>query len=439
MEKLGEISIDETFKEGNKNNLFSKSLFKTNLKFNRNNNKCKKFIIILLLLFTIVIIIIIIIFIWNSIKLFIKNKKSLLIKCQKDSYLVKYVKFNLDEVNNFEKICYNGTLISQIPKSIGNPKISALIPVYNAGKYIKFSIRSIQNQNMSEIEIIVVDDCSSDNSLDILYSLQKEDQRIKIIKNKQNRGTLYTRSIGALASKGKFIMSLDNDDLFLNDIFNTCYNEAELKNLDIIEFAGCKSVINSLFKKNYCKLSDYLKHKENGVIIRQPELSNFIYKKIKKKYCLIDAYIWGKIIKTDVYKQALKTIGEEIYSQKICATEDRIVDFALFRVANSFEYIEKFGIVHNNNPKSVGAIWKKKNTFDEELLNIVSMYNLTKNSIDVFYPAITFHFLFDSSYITYKNMPLLKKLYKQFMLNEYLHDDIKELIFDSVGDYLNSR
>ena len=66
------------------------------------------------------------------------------------------------------------------------PKITAIIPVYNSEKTIKPSLRSIQNQNMTDIEIILVNDFSSDNSLQTIKELQKEDPRIKIINRVKN-------------------------------------------------------------------------------------------------------------------------------------------------------------------------------------------------------------------------------------------------------------
>ena len=84
-----------------------------------------------------------------------------------------------------------------------SPKIIVVIPCYNSEKYIKHTIRSVQNQNMKNFEIIVINDNSKDNSLNIIESLQKEDKRIKILNNNKNMGTLYSRSIGALNSKGE--------------------------------------------------------------------------------------------------------------------------------------------------------------------------------------------------------------------------------------------
>ena len=140
-----------------------------------------------------------------------------------------------EKYNEYLNICRNGILINDINYNhFLPPKISAIIPVYNANKTIKCAVRSIQNQNMNEIEIILVDDYSSDNSISVINELMIEDKRIKLIKNKKNHGTLYSRSIGAMSAKGKYIMALDNDDLFLYGIFEKCYREAKKNNIDII-------------------------------------------------------------------------------------------------------------------------------------------------------------------------------------------------------------
>ena len=140
-----------------------------------------------------------------------------------------------ERINDFITLCKSNILINPISYNYDSPpKITAIIPVFNASETIKYAVRSIQNQNMKEIEILLVDDHSSDNSLEVINDLIIEDKRIKLIKNKQNKGILYSRSIGALKAKGKYIMALDNDDLFIFGIFNKCYDEAEKNNLDIL-------------------------------------------------------------------------------------------------------------------------------------------------------------------------------------------------------------
>ena len=94
------------------------------------------------------------------------------------------------------------------------PKISIFLPIYTKEKYLKRSITSIQRQTLKEIEIILINDCSTDNSLEILKEFSKKDPRIKIISNKKNSGSLFSRAIGILNSKGEYLMSLDPGDQY---------------------------------------------------------------------------------------------------------------------------------------------------------------------------------------------------------------------------------
>ena len=99
-----------------------------------------------------------------------------------------------------------GILFSNITlKTNKNPKVSVVIPAYNCQKYIKQTIRSIQNQEMEDLDIVIVNDFSNDNTLKIIEEIRKEDKRIKVLNNKNNMGILYTRCIGTLAAKGNYI------------------------------------------------------------------------------------------------------------------------------------------------------------------------------------------------------------------------------------------
>lgn len=328
----------------------------------------------------------------------------------------------IKRVNEYISICNKWKLIKRIQKSKSNtPKITALIPCFNSSKTIKSAIRSIQNQRMSDIEIIIVDDFSKDNSLKILRDLEEEDKRIKIIVNNKNRGTLFSRSIGALNSKGKYIMSLDNDDLFINkDIFNICYKESEKNNIDIVEFIAIKSLNKTLTSNPFPEICQYSKFKEDNIIIKNPNLSSFIYEKKNDEIIrLIDANIWGKCIKTEIYKRALNNIGEKVYTQYIITNEDRIINFAIFRVANSFKFIKKYGILHFQNTSIVKKLWIKNTSFNE-LFNIEHIYNLTKNSNDVNICVFEL-FRYESFIKLRKNDKKIKELFKK-IINNLLKD-----------------
>jgi glycosyltransferase involved in cell wall biosynthesis len=197
---------------------------------------------------------------------------------------------------------------------------------------------------MKDFEIILVNDNSIDNSLKIINQIKKVDNRIKIISNLKNRGTLYSRCIGALNAKGKYIFPLDNDDMFLDeDIFATIYNIAEKGNYDIVEFKaftipnynpGIKDI-----KQNYFNFHP------NNLILQQPELGIFPISRNNKFYSN-DYLIWAKCIKTKLYQISVKALGEKRYSIYNCWTEDISMVFIIFNLANSYIFVNKYGIFH---------------------------------------------------------------------------------------------
>ncbi len=289
----------------------------------------------------------------------------------------------IKKINEFIIICRKGILINGIKKSSSNIKVTVVITLFNNAENIKTAIRSIQNQKMSDLEIITVEDCSTDNSLQKIEELKNEDKRIKIIKNQKNKGALYSKSIGALNAKGKYIVALDSDDLFINeDLFNICYMHAE-ENIDIIEFSGFFSDSILLKKYKFPLIPYYLIYKKNNELIRQPELSTYIYQKENNTIVrLIDGFICAKFIKSNKYKKSIQYLENIIFTEKINYGEDRIVNFILFKIANSFKFIEEYGFIYYNNPSSITNSLNNITKCHDELVNIMSIFNITKNSYE---------------------------------------------------------
>ena len=102
------------------------------------------------------------------------------------------------------------------------PKISIISSVYNKQNYILRFLRSIQNQNIDKIEIILIDDFSEDKTISIIEHCQKEDERIILLKHKINKGTLISRNEGILFVRGIYIIIPDSDDILSSDILNQC-------------------------------------------------------------------------------------------------------------------------------------------------------------------------------------------------------------------------
>lgn len=111
-------------------------------------------------------------------------------------------------------------------------KVSVIIPVYNAEKYLRQCLDSVLSQSLKEIEIICVDDGSADKSRDILREYATADERLKIM-TQENRGPGAARNSGMEAAAGRYIMFLDADDWFEPDMLSDLYETAERNSADI--------------------------------------------------------------------------------------------------------------------------------------------------------------------------------------------------------------
>ena len=100
-----------------------------------------------------------------------------------------------------------------------SPTISVVMPVYNRQKYVAEAIDSILVQTYKDFEFIIVDDCSTDQTLNIILTYKKKDQRIRIIKNNQNLGIAISRNKGIDLAQGKYIAFMDSDDISLPERF----------------------------------------------------------------------------------------------------------------------------------------------------------------------------------------------------------------------------
>ena len=96
-----------------------------------------------------------------------------------------------------------------------NDLVSIIMPSYNTAEYIEESIKSVQNQIYENWELIIVDDCSTDNTDDILKKYIESDKRIHYLKNEKNSGAAVSRNRALREAKGKWIAFLDSDDLWL--------------------------------------------------------------------------------------------------------------------------------------------------------------------------------------------------------------------------------
>ena len=114
-------------------------------------------------------------------------------------------------------------------------KVSVVIPVYNTEKYVREAVESIMNQTLRELEIIIINDGSTDNSLQVVEELAAADSRIQVY-SQSNQGLSMARNAGITHAHGRYIYFMDSDDLLEKDAMELCYSKCEEKELDFVFF-----------------------------------------------------------------------------------------------------------------------------------------------------------------------------------------------------------
>ena len=117
------------------------------------------------------------------------------------------------------------------------PKVSVIVPVYNTEKYLTKCLDSLTNQTLSDIEIICINDASTDGSLKILQEYALRDDRIKVIDLKENGGVSKARNTGIDSATGEYIGFVDSDDFVDLDFYERLYNKAIETNADVVKGA----------------------------------------------------------------------------------------------------------------------------------------------------------------------------------------------------------
>ena len=351
----------------------------------------------------------IIIYLWINIYIYIPKKNN-----------SKTRIFMLKKGRDYLNICIEYKNILTSYYFFKKPKISVIIPIYNCQDSIKYTISSIQNQKMKDYEIIMVNDCSKDKSKEIIDNYSKKDGRIIIINNNKNMGTLYSRNIGVLSARGKFIFALDNDDLLFNrKIFWELYKEGINNNFDIIGF-------KTIYGKNYNSSINYMFDEpfilnKKSKIVFQPELK---FLSIKNK----DIHIWGKLIKKEIYVKAINLIGIKRYSVYLCITEDDIMVFMLYNSAKSYKYLPIYGLFHLVSKKTTSFTLPKNHIFFANIFYSEIIFDFTKNDY------------YEKNFIIKFALNLLKRINKHKKLSNNNRLYLKRVVIKMMNyNYINNE
>ena len=293
---------------------------------------------------------------------------------------------NFINSNNDDKIRLNNSKV---------PKISVIIPTYNKEKYLNECLDSVINQTLKEIEIICVNDGSTDNSLTILKEYEKKDKRIKII-NQENSGVAIARNRAMDISKGEFIAFLDSDDKIINDnsLENLYY--AAVNNNVLISGGNSNYYLNGKkikkldhFKKegivyysDYQKPYNFCKYIYNSKFIKENKIYFPNYSCFEDPIFFVKAMNKAKIfyaLPQDVHYYRGSNRIKKMNKKKIIDMLKGMLDLLKYSDKNNLNILYNEIVNEFNNINIIKMIKKfKNNEVKKEISEILSYINFKK-------------------------------------------------------------
>ena len=290
-----------------------------------------------------------------------------------------------------------------------NIKVSVIIPIYNVEKYLEECIRSAMAQTLKEIEIICVNDGSTDNSLEIVKSLAKNDSRIVII-DKKNGGYGETINIGISKAKGKYICILESDDYIDSNMYKDLYDCIEKNNVDFV-------------KSNFYYLYG---NGKNKIIIKSEvsDMDSFYNVKINPQMN-VNLFIQKTTNWTGIYKTEFLRKNKIMHNETPGASyQDTGFCFKVYTSANSCVFLRNAYYYYRQDNPNASMRSKSK------VYAIVNEYNFIRKNLEN-----------ENLFETYKGIYTYKKFDAFFNFNynrigyefkreflEFMSDDFKKAI-----------
>ena len=254
---------------------------------------------------------------------------------------------NQIDINEYYQICNEEKLISQEEiKYNRKPLVSVIMIVYNKADVILKSLRSIQNQSLKNIEIIIVNDCSTDDSQYILDSLLKTDPRIRIFTHLKNMGAWRSRLDGFLYSNAPYVIHFDSGDFYSDNlILEDAYYFVTKYNLDSLRFAF--QLTKSKKKLNYHKRIITFKDGDRKIVYGRRKYNIYGYR---------FGTIWNRLVRANVFLKGLDYLDEYILNAYKNIFEDRWWNTLANNASYSYLMINRIGYIYLKLPGGEGKI-----------------------------------------------------------------------------------
>ena len=293
-------------------------------------------------------------------------------------------------------------------------KVSIVLPIYNVEKYLEKCVDSVRKQTYENIEIILVDDGSKDDSGKICDSLAEEDSRIKVL-HKKNGGLASARNAGYQEASGKYLMYIDSDDSIKNDVVKRCVNAIEREQSDVVIF-GYEKVSEDGNILEVCSWND-----KN---YSHDEMTQYLYKAICE---MSFGYAWNKL-----YRKSVLDKSGILGDAQVIDREDLVYNMELLKYWSKVTYIDYVGyeylqrstsLLHNSNLARLNGV----EYFVERVygIDVGSMQSKVFNMIVLHYlaDAIIKNIIWNDNLSSKEKKKLMKETIDRCPYKEELYQD----------------
>ncbi|WP_282053998.1 glycosyltransferase [Maribacter luteus] len=241
----------------------------------------------------------------------------------------------------------------------GRVAVTIIVPVYNVEQYLRKCLESLVNQTLRDLEIILVNDCSTDHSEDIILEYKNKDSRIVYLEQGINQGQGLARNYAMGKAKGEYTLFVDSDDYIALDAVETLYLKAKELNLDILE-------------ANYYKVYQTYIEKQKNVLFTEVLTGNEYFEIIP--YTV--GVIWNKLWRTKFITDNNLRFVKEIFEDVIFISKSTLVAKRVFRVNYAFYY-------YNIRDNSTMTSKVSRNHIESQIKLIKSLEVIYKESMGV--------------------------------------------------------
>ena len=209
-------------------------------------------------------------------------------------------------------------------------KVSVIIPMYNSEKYMQICMGAILKQSYHNIELICIDDASTDNTLKKLYEHQLHDERITVIKNKHRMGAAYCRNKGLDIASGYYTIFLDSDDRFDNTMIESAVECADINNVDLVFFDyRVVKILPETDEERVCSQTSYGNSRYGEKTFNYTSIEDL-------DFLAFSTAPWNKLFKTEFLK------NKNLCFQPISSSNDVVFSLLSYLEADSIKILHYF-------------------------------------------------------------------------------------------------